>query len=102
MSHAIPRGNGIIFSLFPNGASAARILKKEWDVGFVFARSLWHPHDAAGIQANKKTVNESSAGAPETDVVVRVARTIVQVQRLYPGIAAIVPIAAADEPGPAL
>ena len=45
--------------------------------------------------------NESSTGASEADVVVRVAWRIVQVQRLHPCIAAIVPIAAADEPPPA-
>jgi len=37
-------------------------------------------------------------GNTQTDVVVRVARRVVQIQRQDPGVAAIIPIATANEP----
>jgi hypothetical protein len=56
-------------------------------------------YNPAGIPA--KIINPR-AGAAEANVVVRVAWRIVQVECLHSRIAAIVPIAAADEASPAI
>jgi hypothetical protein len=101
LPHAITRGNGIIFSLSPHRLAWAREYRRRNGTLDLFSHApIWHPHDTE--RDSGKNRNKSLAGAPEADVVVRAGRNIVQVECLHPIIAAIVPIAATDEPGTAL
>jgi hypothetical protein len=81
------------FRLTSPAKNRMRIPEKEGGAGLRFARSRWGFVAARGFRQRYYP----EAGAAEANVVVRVARTIVQVQRLNSGVRAIVPIAATDE-----
>jgi hypothetical protein len=64
-----------------------------------FARFRWDFFESRGNSGKKMSPR---AGATEANIVVRITWAIVQIQRLNPSIAAIVPIAATDETPPAI
>ena len=88
------RGNGFIFSL-----SGKALPEKEWGIGLHFARFCWNNLNPSRIPAKIVILK---AGTPKADVVVRIARSIVQVECLNSSVAAIVPITATNETGPLL
>ena len=62
-----------------------------------FARFCWNNSNPSRIPAKIVILK---AGTPKADVVVRIARSIVQVECLNSSVAAIVPITAAEKTGP--
>jgi hypothetical protein len=91
-------GNGFIFSRFPTTSKKRQGTREGMKRWIVFRTlPLESINDSAGIPAK---LNYPKAEATEADVVVRVTRRIVQVQRLNSIVAAIIPIAATYEADP--